>query len=60
MYYWEDAPGKTLDTLERLCLLFGLGLEVLTDELEDMAVKRGVWASLATRSNYLKLHYHKV
>ncbi|KAK3545623.1 hypothetical protein QTP70_008562, partial [Hemibagrus guttatus] len=25
MPHWEEAPGKTQDTLERLCLSAGLG-----------------------------------
>ncbi|TWW56604.1 hypothetical protein D4764_08G0005910 [Takifugu flavidus] len=40
-------PGKTQDTLERLCLSTGLGTPGdPPDELEEVAGEREVWASL--------------
>ncbi|TWW56333.1 hypothetical protein D4764_08G0003200 [Takifugu flavidus] len=42
----REAPGKTQDTLERLCLLTGLGTPGdPPDELEEVAEERD-WASL--------------
>ncbi|KAI3368383.1 hypothetical protein L3Q82_008085 [Scortum barcoo] len=47
MSHREEAPGKTQDTLERLCLLAGLGTpRVPPEELEEVSGVREVWASL--------------
>jgi len=47
MSHWEETPGKTQDTLERLCLSADLGTpRVPPEELEEVAGDRDVWASL--------------
>ncbi|KAI3369575.1 hypothetical protein L3Q82_024384 [Scortum barcoo] len=48
MSHREEAPGKTQDTLERLCLSAGLGTPqgVPPEELEEVSGVREVWASL--------------
>ncbi|KAI3362039.1 hypothetical protein L3Q82_012378 [Scortum barcoo] len=47
MSHREEAPGKTQDTLERLCLSAGLGTpRVPPEELEEVSGVREVWASL--------------
>lgn len=44
---WEETPGKTQVTLERLCVLAGLGMNKcsLLEELEQVAGEREVWVS---------------
>ncbi|KAI3369582.1 hypothetical protein L3Q82_024487 [Scortum barcoo] len=47
MSHREEAPGKTQDTLERLCLSAGLGTpRGPLEELEEVSGVREVWASL--------------
>ena len=44
--HWEEAPGKTQDTLEGLSRLAWECLRVPQEELVEVAGEREVWASL--------------
>ena len=66
MSIWEETPGQTKDTLERLYLSAGLGMSWCPpEELVEVAVERSVWVSLlrvfprrhANINNGLLYHY---
>ncbi|KAK3558138.1 hypothetical protein QTP86_009863 [Hemibagrus guttatus] len=51
MPHREEAPGKTQDTLERLCLSAGLGTPRGLGELEEVSGEREYKRHLSTTSN---------